>query len=103
MKNRSGALVRLHLGSVKTHGASSPAVRKPTAHLIGRIYRNFATYLKPYRLRIVLAYASLVGTVAMKVLEPWPLKLIFDHILCNKPLPAMLAFVTLIPRTYLAP
>ena len=96
MKNRSGAFGRLYPGSVETHGESSPVVRKSRVHLIGRIYKNFAPYLKPYRLRIVLAYASLIGTVLMRVLEPWPLKLIFDHILWNKPLPARLVFVTLV-------
>src|SRR6266849_1080558 len=96
MKNRSRALGRLYPGSVEIQGESSPAVLKPKVHLIARIYKNFAPYLKPYWLRILLAYASVVGTVAMKVLEPWPLKLIFDHILWNKPLPARLAFVTLV-------
>src|SRR5712692_871267 len=62
--------------------------------LINQIYKTFLPYLKPYWLRILVAYTSLIGMVLMAVLEPWPLKLIFDHILWNKPLPDRIAFLT---------
>src|SRR5713101_6529127 len=68
--------------------------RKTKFRLIAKIYRTFLPYLKPYWLRILVAYASLIGMVLMTVLEPWPLKLIFDHILWNKPLPDRIGSLT---------
>ncbi len=42
---------------------------------------------------ITLAALALLGVVACELLAPWPLKLIFDHILLAQPLPAWLGFV----------
>jgi len=46
--------------------------------------------LKERRLALSLAAAALLGVVLADVLAPWPLKIIFDHILLAKPLPPML-------------
>ncbi len=47
--------------------------------------------LAEQRIALVLASAALAGVVLCDVLVPWPLKVIFDHILLAKPLPPMLA------------
>ena len=47
--------------------------------------------LAEQRLAIVLATLALAGVVLADVLAPWPLKIIFDHILLARPLPATLA------------
>ena len=49
--------------------------------------------LKEQRLALTLAAVALSGVVLADVLAPWPLKIIFDHILLAKPLPFMLAFL----------
>ncbi len=42
------------------------------------------------RVSLMLAALALTGIVAMDVLAPWPLKIIFDHILLGQPLPPSL-------------
>lgn len=43
------------------------------------------------RLPLMLAALSLLGVVAAELLAPWPLKIIFDHLLLGHPLPPALA------------
>lgn len=47
--------------------------------------------LAEQRVAIVLAATALAGVVLCDLLVPWPLKVIFDHILLAKPLPPALA------------
>ncbi len=47
--------------------------------------------LKEQRLAVALAGFGALGVVLAELLTPWPLKIIFDHILLAKPLPAALA------------
>jgi ATP-binding cassette, subfamily B, bacterial len=47
--------------------------------------------LTEQRVALVLAAIALAGVVLCDVLVPWPLKVIFDHILLAKPLPSTLA------------
>jgi ATP-binding cassette subfamily B protein/subfamily B ATP-binding cassette protein MsbA len=42
---------------------------------------------------VVLAAIGLIGVTCAELLGPWPLKIIFDHILLAKPLPAGLDFL----------
>ena len=49
--------------------------------------------LKERRLALSLAAVALLGVVLADVLAPWPLKIIFDHILLAKPLPPTLALL----------
>jgi len=49
--------------------------------------------LKERRLALGLAAVALLGVVLADVLAPWPLKIIFDHILLAKPLPPTLALL----------
>lgn len=82
--------------AVGTTGDSSLSGLRPRMHVARRIYWNFGPYLKPYWRHMALAHASLIGAVVMSMLGPWPLKLIFDHILGNKSLPAGVGFVTVV-------
>ncbi len=45
------------------------------------------------RRHLVTALFCMLGYTLMELLSPWPLKLIFDHILLAKPLPATLAWL----------
>ncbi len=47
--------------------------------------------LAEQRVALTLAAVALAGVVLCDLLVPWPLKVIFDHILLAKPLPPMLA------------
>ena len=47
--------------------------------------------LKEQRLAVALAALGAIGFVLAELLAPWPLKVIFDHVLLAKPLPASLA------------
>ncbi|HSF33946.1 MAG TPA: ABC transporter ATP-binding protein [Candidatus Tectomicrobia bacterium] len=72
------------------------AARRKWQHQ-ARIWRDFlavATRLAPYvRKRVgMLAWALAcgLGYTLMRVLEPWPIKLIFDNVLLDHPLPSFL-------------
>jgi ATP-binding cassette, subfamily B, bacterial len=54
---------------------------------IWQLYGLFGPHLTPYWKWFVLAYAGLIGTILMNLVKPWPLKLIFDYILLDKPMP----------------
>jgi ATP-binding cassette subfamily B protein len=54
---------------------------------VWRLYGTFGPHLKTYWKWFVLAYVGLVGTILMNLVKPWPLKLIFDYILLDKPMP----------------
>src|SRR6266700_4153432 len=47
--------------------------------------------LSAMKLRLGLAALSLLAVTLTELATPWPLKIIFDHILLERPLPAMLA------------
>ncbi|MFI5295776.1 MAG: ABC transporter ATP-binding protein [Thermodesulfovibrionales bacterium] len=40
-----------------------------------------------------MAYAALIAATLMNLLKPWPLKLIFDYILLDKPMPEQIMFL----------
>jgi ATP-binding cassette, subfamily B, bacterial len=54
---------------------------------IKRVYSAFAPHVRKYRRRFALAYLALLAATAMNLLKPWPLKIVFDYILLNKPMP----------------
>ncbi len=59
-----------------------------------RVYRLSVPHLKTYWKRFFLAYLALFAAMVMNLLKPWPLKLIFDYILLNKPMPHRIMFLT---------
>lgn len=50
--------------------------------------------LKEAKDQLALAVLSIIGFTVTSLLVPWPLKLIFDHVLLEKPLPEGLAFLS---------
>lgn len=48
-------------------------------------------HLRQMKGRLFLAALCMFGYIAAELLAPWPLKIIFDHILLNQPLPASLS------------
>ena len=46
------------------------------------------SFLRPYRARVVLLVALLIGETALGLLQPWPLALVIDYVLLGRPLGA---------------
>lgn len=71
-------------------------------HLLGgirprdvyRVYGILVPHVRTYWKRYMLAYFALLASVLMNLLKPWPLKLILDHILLNKPMPRPVLFLS---------
>ena len=49
--------------------------------------RTVRSYLKPYWLTFSIALGQLLFISALELLKPWPLKIIIDNVLSDKPLP----------------
>lgn len=58
-----------------------------------RLRTLLRTCLAEQRVALVLAAIALCGVVLADVLAPWPLKIIFDHLLLAKPLPEALSLL----------
>ena len=61
--------------------------RRSTPHL----WSVVAATLRRYRLRLVVAGSCLLGAIAADLLAPWPLKIVVDQLLLDKPVPPWLA------------
>ncbi len=55
------------------------------------VVARFTPYVRKRIGLLALALASTFGHALMTLLEPWPLKLILDHVLLDRPLPPLLA------------
>lgn len=49
---------------------------------------RLAPFLRGSKSRLLLAFSASVGYMLLRLAEPWPLKLIFDHVILGLPLPA---------------
>jgi subfamily B ATP-binding cassette protein MsbA len=49
--------------------------------------------LRPHRGLLAVAFLAMIGSAAADLLEPWPLKIIFDYVIGAKPMPSWLARV----------
>ncbi len=58
-----------------------------------KVYRLLGLHSRTYWKWFLLAYSALFASVIMNLLKPWPLKLILDHILLNKPMPRTITFL----------
>ncbi len=58
-----------------------------------RIYIVFGQHYKKYWQALMLAYVSLLAFIAVEVLAPWPLKLIVDYLILDRPLPVDVALL----------
>jgi len=52
----------------------------------GRIVRRFGPHIRKQRLLIAGSLLALVAEIGLRLLEPWPLKLVFDHIFGSAPI-----------------
>jgi ATP-binding cassette, subfamily B, bacterial len=59
----------------------------------GRLRQVLRAALARERTALALAALALLGVVVADVLAPWPLKILFDHLLLARPLPAALGFL----------
>ncbi len=50
------------------------------------VYRRFFPYIQKNKRELILAQIAGVGYILFGMLEPWPLKLIFDNVFLQKPL-----------------
>jgi len=57
----------------------------------GAVAGRFYPYVRKNMKRLALAQGAGAGYVLMGMLEPWPMKLIFDNVLLKRPLPVLLA------------
>ncbi|MBH8565428.1 ABC transporter ATP-binding protein [Nostoc sp. CENA67] len=48
---------------------------------LGRILKHFAPQLRKQKWLLILSFGSLLAEIVLHLLEPWPLKFIFDYIL----------------------
>ena len=59
----------------------------------GDIVAFFGKHLRKRKKRMIMAALFGIGYILMRLLEPWPLKLIFDNVLLGRPLPEPLAAI----------
>jgi len=75
---------------------SSPQPLDKALPGLWRITKYFWPHLRQYRGLMALSFLALLVEVGLRLLEPWPLKFVFDHLLGQRhtpkrPLPAWLA------------
>ena len=58
-----------------------------------RFRQIFWTHLRQVKGRLIVAALCTLGVTAAELLKPWPLKLILDHCILDKPLPHFLSFL----------
>src|SRR5262245_48261954 len=75
--------MKIDLGSAVLTKQKSPNVREIVGAHLWEMRRSLAT-----------ALLCIFGFTLMELLSPWPLKIIFDYILLDKPLPPSLAFLS---------
>lgn len=61
--------------------ARRPKALKKTFPIIWKIVRYFSPYIKEQRHIVFVSMIALVAGVVFRLLEPWPIKYIFDYIL----------------------
>ncbi|MBI4717175.1 MAG: ABC transporter ATP-binding protein [Planctomycetes bacterium] len=49
------------------------------------VWRRFGRYTRPHVLSLVVALGAALGAVAMQIAAPWPIQLIFDHVIADHP------------------
>ena len=63
--------------------------RRPPSRLRAIVTEN----LRSQRGSLALAALALLGVIVMDLIAPWPLKIILDHVLLDRPLPPALGFL----------
>lgn len=65
----------------------SRSLREIKRHQPGKVFRYFFPYLKKQKKFLILGFLSALLQSAMIIIRPWPLKVIFDYVLLERPLP----------------
>jgi ATP-binding cassette subfamily B protein len=60
---------------------ASPQPLQHSLPSLRRILRYFWPHVRQYRLLIALSTLALIAEVGLRLLEPWPLKFVFDHVI----------------------
>lgn len=84
---------------------SRPTTLKKALPGLGRVVHYFSPYLRKEWRLIALSFLALFAEVAFRLLEPWPLKIIFDYVIpirSSAPRSEIPALNTLDPATLLA-
>lgn len=58
-----------------------PKQLKEIVPSLGQIVRRFWPYIRQERGLVAMALTALLSQVGLRLLEPWPLKVVFDHVL----------------------
>ena len=67
--------------------------------LLIKIYKVFGRHYKNYWKTLAVSYVALFVTILISLAEPWPLKLILDHLILKKPLPESFGFLNQLYET----
>src|SRR5438270_7315651 len=63
-----------------------------------RFRQIFLTHLRRVKGRLAIAAVCTLGATAMELLKPWPLKVILDHVILDRPLsPALRLLPHVVP------
>jgi ATP-binding cassette, subfamily B, bacterial len=65
-----------------------------TKYKLPNVREIVGAYLWEMRRSLAMALLCIFGLALMELLSPWPLKIVFDYILLDKPLPASLAWLS---------
>src|SRR5437763_9286156 len=74
-------------GSMKNQQPS----KRHKEHESSALRQIVVKHLREERFGLALAAACMLGLTAMELLTPWPIKIIIDHILLNKPAHGLLS------------
>jgi hypothetical protein len=50
--------------------------------------KKLGSLLRPHRAVLALAFVAVLGEAVTDLLEPWPLKIVFDYVFGTKHMPA---------------
>lgn len=79
------------------HAPESPRRVKPRAfrrfEALRHVIRRLAPHVQGRKRDLAMAFAATIGYMLLRLVEPWPLKLVLDNVLLEKQLPGPLAFL----------
>src|SRR5215510_2412984 len=67
-----------------------------TNHKLPNVREIVGAHLWEMRRSLTTALLCIFGFALMELLAPWPLKIVFDYVLLDKPLPASLAWLSVL-------
>jgi ATP-binding cassette, subfamily B, bacterial len=89
---------RMGAGSKRRRGPLSGVARKwritmQQLRALSAVARRLTPYISDRKGAVLLALAASIAHMLLRLLEPWPLKLIFDHVLLGVPMPSSLLWL----------